>query len=366
MYRPLILAVLISTLTVCCPSRAVAETEVGSLGIKMCGPIAFTPDGVLFIGDPQTATIFAVETNDVSGTADQVMLNIEGVNTKIAALLGTVAEEVSINDVAVNPASGNVYFSVSLGRGPAAVPMVMTADSTGALSEFSLQDVSFSQISLPNPAEDKIRGEGRRRRNSRRESITDLAYLDGKLFIAGLSNEEFASKLHSIRFPFESIGNGTSVEIFHGAHGKYETRSPVRTLAAYEIDSDPHLLAAYTCTPLVKFPIAMIESDEKILGTTVAELGNRNRPLDMIIYQKDGQDFVLMANSSRGLMRISVDGIADIEGITERVRGTAGLSYDTLAEFEGVVQLDRLDKEHAVILVQTDSGGQNLNTIELP
>ena len=30
-------------------------------------------------------------------------------------------------------------------------------------------------------------------------------------------------------FPFKTADNGTSVEIYHGAHGQFETRSPVRT-----------------------------------------------------------------------------------------------------------------------------------------
>ena len=89
----------------------------------------------------------------------------------------------------------------------------------------------------------------------------------------------------------------TSIEIYHGSHGAYETRSPVRTFAFYEIDGAPHLLAAYTCTPLVKIPVDKLEPGEKVMGETVAELGNRNRPLDMVVYQKDGQDHVLMANN---------------------------------------------------------------------
>jgi hypothetical protein len=27
-----------------------------------------------------------------------------------------------------------------------------------------------------------------------------------------------------------------------------------------------------------------------VMGTTIAELGNRNRPLDMIVYQKNGRN----------------------------------------------------------------------------
>ena len=344
---------------------AFSETQIGRPAIQSAGPLAFTPDGVLFVGDPKSATIFAIETDDTSGSAN-VSYDVVGLNAKVGALLGTTADGILINDIAVNPASGSVYVSVSRGRGPAAAPVIMQVSAAGEIAEVALEKVRYSSVTLPNPADDAIKGEGRRRRNSRLESITDLSYLDGKVFVAGLSNEDFASNLRTIKYPFESADSGTSVEIFHGAHGKYETRSPVRTFAPYEIDGEPHLLAAYTCTPLVKLPVAQLDSGKKLRGITVAELGNRNRPLDMVVYQKDGKDYVLMANSSRGLMKIAVDGVESIEGITEKIRGTAGLPYETIESVQGVVQLDRLNKDTAVVLVQADDGGMNLTTLSLP
>ena len=38
------------------------------------------------------------------------------------------------------------------------------------------------------------------------------------------------------------------------------------------------------------------------MGTTIAELGAGNRPMDMIVYTKGGADYILMNNSSRGVM----------------------------------------------------------------
>ena len=81
------------------------------------------------------------------------------------------------------------------------------------------------------------------------------------------------------------------MEIYHGAHGRFETRSPVRTFVPFNVGNEPSLLAAYTCTPLVQFPISELKPGAKIKGKTIAELGNRNRPLDMIVYQKDGKDY---------------------------------------------------------------------------
>ena len=111
-----------------------------------------------------------------------------------------------------------------------------------------------------------------------------------------------------------------------------------------------------------------MKSDKPVRGTTVAELGNRNRPYDMIIYDKDGETWLLMANSARGVMKISTKDIGRSEGITERIAGggVSGQKYETIEALKGVVQLDRLNDSHAIILVQNDGGSQDLATIDLP
>src|SRR6185312_12878948 len=164
----------------------------------------------------------------------------------------------------------------------------------------------------------------------RSQAITDLAYVDGRVFLAGLSNEEFSSRLIAIPFPFTDRPDGASIEIYHGAHGRFETKSPVRTFVSYKIGNEPYLLAAYTCTPLVKLPVADLKAGAHVKGTTIAELGNRNNPLDMVVYQKDGKDYLLLTNSSRGVMKIPTEGAGSAPGITRPVRDKQGLGYDTI------------------------------------
>ncbi|MEX0678979.1 MAG: hypothetical protein WD063_18035 [Pirellulales bacterium] len=330
--------------------------QKGTPDVKSAGPITFAPESILLLGDPQGAAVFAIPTGDTSAGSLSASLSIEKIDEKIAALLGTTPKGILINDLAVNPATGSTFFSVSRGTGPDAAPVIVRLDSSGKLGEFSLQNVKFSKAEIPNPPTD-----GR----SRQEVTTDLQFAGGQVIVAGLSNEEFASKLRVLDFPFKKAESGTSVEIFHGSHGKLETRSPVRTLAVFDIAGQPNVLAAYTCTPLVRFPLSDLKPGNKIKGTTVAELGNRNRPLDMIVYQRNGKDYLLMANSSRGVMKIGVDNIDKTDGITDRIRDTAGLAYDTIKDLKGVTQLDKLDDGHALILVQTESG-MNLKAVALP
>ncbi len=328
----------------------------GTPDIKMAGPLAFGPDGILFIGDPQGAAIFAVATGDTKAGAGGT-IKVEGIDAKIGAMLGTDAKGILINDLAVNPASGKAYLSVSRGKGPDAAAVLVRVEGGGKIDEFPLKDVPYSKVTLPNPAGSR----------GRTQSITKIAFVKDRIFVAGLSNEEFASTLRSIPFPFRDADKGTGIEIWHTAHGRFETASPVRTFLAYSVNGEDNLLAAYTCTPLVKIPVSKLKPGERIRGTTVAELGNRNQPLDMIVYQKDGKEYILMANSARGVMKIALEGLEKSQGLTEPVRGggKAGLHYDTVADLKGVVQLDKLDKDHALILVNAPSG-MNLETIALP
>ena len=335
-----------------------SSLKSGKVELRSAGPIAFAPEGILLVGDPVASAIVAIDTADRTRPASIAAPRVDGLNDKLAALVGSTPQDVLINDLAVNPISGKVYISASRGRGPDATPLLARVDGSGKIDVLALDSVKFSRAELPNaPSAER----------QRMESITDLAYVDGRVFIAGLSNEEFASRLRSVAFPFAATDSGASIEIYHGNHGQIETRSPVRTFTPYKISGQSYLIAAYTCTPLVKLPVAELRAGAHVKGTTIAELGNRNRPLDMFVFRKDGKDYILMANNSRGVMKIETENIDKIESITSRVTApTAGLPYRTIEELKGVQQLDRLDETRAVILVQGETGSLNLQTIALP
>jgi hypothetical protein len=336
--------------------------------LKSTGPLAFGPDGLLLIGDTDGAAVFAIETGDRGPRPDRAAtVDLNQIDQQIAGLLGTEPQQVAINDVAVNPASGRVYLSVTRGRGEDATPVILRVEPGGKLGVVSLDGAKFTKAMLPNPPAPGA-STNPNRPSPRQEVITDLAFVDGRVFVAGLSNEEFSSRLLAIPYPFKDTpGEGTSVEIFHGAHGRFETRSPVRTFVPYRVGGEPHILAAYTCTPLVKFPVAELRAGSHVKGTTVAELGNRNRPLDMIVYEKDGRPYLLLANSSRGVMKIPTEGVAGAEGIVEPVKTERqGLPYETIASLKGIMQLDRLDDGRAIVLSRADDGSLNLRAIALP
>ncbi len=325
------------------------------------GPLAFGPGGVLFAADRQAATIFALNlgaqaSGKVPGTKD-----IAGVDQQIASVLGTAATEIAITDLAVHPTSKNTFVSVMRGQGADAKPALVRVDGAGTIELVALDTMTFTSVTLPNPANVSTTGRG-----GRTQSVTDLAYVDGRLIVAGLSNEEFASKLWSVPYPFAATDRGASVEIYHGNHGAMETRAPVMAFVPYRIGSELNIMAGYTCKPLVKFPFNSLKAGEKIVGTTIAEFGAGNQPLDMILYKKGGQDFILMSNSRHGVMKIATAPFGSAAAITARVGGTAGVPLERVAALTGVEQLDLLDADRTIVIARTEDGRRNLSAIILP
>ena len=191
-----------------------------------------------------------------------------------------------------------------------------------------------------------------------------LAYSEGKVLVSGMVNATDASTVREIAFPFAAADTGTPVEIYHAAHGRTENTAAIRTFVPFKVNGEATILAGFTCTPLVKFPIADLTKGKKTKGTTVAELGNRNTPLDMFLYEKNGATYLLMANSARGVMKIPTKGINEKAGLTEPVKGggTAGQEFEAITSWEGVQQMDKLGANQAVLLVKNGGladGDQN-------
>jgi hypothetical protein len=338
--------------------------QEGIPGVKSAGPIAFGPDGILLLGDTKAATVFAIATGDTKGDPASAKINVHDLRAALAEALEAAPGDITVNDLAVNPESGNVYLSLTKGKAPA----VARVDASGKVTELPLDKATFAKVTLSNAPEDKVTGEGRRARNLRDDSITDLAYVSGRVLVSGMTAGPSPSAVRELQFPFSEAESATNIEIYHAAHGRVEDYAAIRTFVPLNIDGQPALLAGFVCTPLVKFPLDSLKPGEKTRGTTVAELGNMNRPLAMFAYQKDGKEWLLMANSARGVMKISTEDIAKNEGLSEPVRGggTAGQPFETIKELEGVTQLGKLNDTSAVILAQSEGGDLSLKTIPLP
>ncbi|WDI43580.1 hypothetical protein [Bremerella sp. P1] len=324
--------------------------STGEVNLKSAGPLSFAPDNVLIIGDPKAATVYAVQL-DKSATKSPERLELP------------IPDGIEVADLAVSPDTGVIYLSVTE-NGKAAIVQV----NGDKLEQVALDKVKRAVAELANAPEDKVVGEGRRRGNRREESITDIAYVDNQVIVTGRVTGDAAAAVHSIAYPFQEQGSAMPIEIYHAAHGRYEDDAVARVFVPFTIDGKPHLLAGFTCTPLVKFPLGEIaKAKQAYRGTTVAELGNRNKPLDMVVYEKDGQQYLLMANSARGVMKVSTKDIEREEGLTEPVKGggTAGQTFEAI-DWEGVVQLDKLNDTTAVIVTKAEGQPAVLKTVDLP
>jgi len=359
---------LLAVLIVLPTSMSVRAADIWGLNsgtpeMKSATTLAFGPEDILFVGDAKAATVFAIATGDKEGDAAAASINIENLPKAIGDVLH--AKDVVINDLAVNPRTGSAFVAVAADDKAALVKI----DGAGKITSLPLNSVKFAKVELADAPEDKIVTQGRRVTNRRMDSITDIAFFENKVLVSGLSDSQSPSTVRELNFPFTASDKGMAIEIYHAAHGKSEDASAMRTFVPMMIDGEPSLLGAYVCTPLVRIPVKDLKSaGEKVKATTVAELGNMNRPLDMIAYEKDGQSFLLLSNSARGVMKITTAGLKENKGLTEPVRDgeKAGQGYVSVDSMAGVIQMDKLNDHAALILVHPDNGTQNLRTVPLP
>lgn len=353
----------------------------GRVALRSAGPITFGPAGILFLADNAASKVFAVDVSDPGPAGGSEPFDLENVDALVGSYLGCEPGDVVIRDMAVHPLSHNVYLSVQRGHGDAAQPVLVRIGCLdGSVTDVPLDDVPVAEAAIGDaPAEDDERlditlplgeeGEdfqfGERtirllRQPIRTSTVTDMAYVNGELLVAGLSNEEFSSRLRRIPFPFGDGATGSSLEIFHVSHGKWETAAPIRTFVPY--GGGTSIVASYTCTPVVHFPLADLKDGAKVTGRTVAELGAVNQPLDMVSFVADGQEYLLVANSDHGLVKIAcrdIDGQPPLTEPTEPV----GVPRET-KDLAGIRRLASLGGSHVLVLQADQAGRQHLRSVK--
>ncbi len=348
----------------------------GTPDIRSMSALSFGPEGVLFIGDGKGGAVFAVDLNDETLNGGKDALTVSNLEGKIAAFLGTNKDDVLIHDLAVNPISQNVYLAVSRGRGQwdeqwllpndvADANVLVRVDPKGGMSEVPLKGVPFGKAALPNPVSPDKKHAWKEGIALRTDTITDMYYSDGTLYVAGLSNEEFAAALWRFPYPFTGKAAASTLENYHGAHGEFETEAPIRTFVPYALGGKDHILAAYLCTPLVTFPLADLKNGEHVKGRTVAEFGSGNYPLDMLVYKKDGREKLLIANSNLPFLIVDPEDIESYEGAIVEPTSTyvAGVRYEPRSGM-GIQQIDLLNEE--IVLALRRHPGGNLDLVSLP
>jgi len=291
---------------------------------RSTGALTFSPEGVLFIGDNVSSAVFAYPIDDrgPAAASDRPPLDIDGIDARVARLLRVPSAQVSIHGLAVHPVGRSVYLSVTHGRGAQARPALVKVAWDGQMSTVALR-APHTHYVIPNPPRPDARFRDRAgdwpvpgaekyhakaKTPMRSMTIVDMKVHGGELFISGISNEEFASTLRRVRYPFAGEGSTTQVRIYHVTHRRYETRAPIRAMAFANVDGQDTLIAGYTCSPLVLLPVADLKDGAKVTGRTIGDMGN-GQPLSMVPVKVFGQDMIFVTNAGHGPRMIPVAGL---------------------------------------------------------
>lgn len=338
------------------------STMRGSVALGSAGPITFGPNGVLFLGDTYGAAVWAIDLEEEAG-ATGTAREVSDLDGRVASLLGASRQQIRIQDLAVSPVSGAVYVTASRVeydednniknlRRPGATPHLIRVSTDGRITEVDLTDVVFQKADISDVRKKELD----RRGNDRRAwSILEMSYVDGTLYVSGMSNEEWGSKLRRLSYPFTEEIRSNAIKIFHTAHGRWETGAPARVFVPYSNEGETHIFAGFSCTPLVDFSVAEMNRKERVDGKTIAELGAGNHVLDMIKVEYQGQTHFLLANHLHPFMRLSLedfDGAAALTNPTNR----AGIDRSPMARMDGVTRLANDGESRVAFLRESDSG----------
>jgi hypothetical protein len=345
-------------------------SDKGDPQLQSVEALTFGPQGLLLIGDGKGKQLVAIDTGDVKGTPWSGG-EIKNIREELAGRLGTTGDGIEIRKLAVNPASQTAYIAVRKLSGKQ--DLILTVDGAGKIRPLDLQAVTYARIKLPTDA--KV------------TNITDLTWAGDRVLVAAQASDTFGSKIFSVAAPLANADpfQTFSTETYHVAHNRWETKAPIRTVIPYEEDGQKYVVGAFTCTPIVKYPVSNLEKDAKVKGTSVIELGNGNTPQDMIVYVKDGKKYILMNTyrmfhkrqpigpSPYWTAKVDYNLLREDEKINEkalrRVNGNLESLTDravVVPEYHGVTHLDQLDARRALVIRTNDKGGFDLQALPLP
>jgi hypothetical protein len=345
---------------------AFVQAEQGNPKIKTIDAIAFGPDGLLLIGSG--AQVVTVETGDTKpAKATPAPIDIANADKEIAGLLGLTAKDIQILKLAVNPASRKAYLAV---RSLKTKQDVLLTINGAKFAEVPLEDVKFTRY--PLTVDDKAITQ-----------LNDVAWIGGRIIAATKAGDTFGSRVFAIN-PFVKDGLVSfGTETFHTGHNKMETKAPLVCLMPYEEDGKTNVVGAFTCTPIVKYPLGDMKPESKVKGITVVELGQGNTPRSMFSYEKGGKKFILISvarnnkkpafdfPSGYWVARVDYDLLKETTAVNEkapwRVGGQikAGDRVTVATDFFGTHQMAKLDDTRALV-IREEKGGMSLRTLTLP
>jgi hypothetical protein len=333
----------------CCLAASITASAAD---VKSISRLAAGPDNILFVADWKAARVHAITLPPAPQKPAGEIFNVLDLEERLSRQVG--GAKVTVEDMTVRPGTAEVYVAISYG--PAKNPALIVVTSDKKTRRIDLKAAASTSVALRNaPTTDN---KFWKETPERSFTVTDMKWREGELFVAGLSNQDFASTLRRVKYPFGSQQSVTSVEIYHAGHNLIETRAPIRAMSFATWGGKPYLVAAYTCTPLVTIPLDDLKDGAHIRGKTIAELGYGNTPADMISYSKTEQgkteDFVMLVNFDR---------VSNIIPVSQLEAAGAKPGLETLVPFGqifgvdvvqaplvGTLRLDNLDDKSFVMV----------------
>ena len=334
--------------------------------VQSISHIAFAPDGTLFVADWKQAQIDAIKL-PAAPKATGAEYNLRDFTAILDRVLGHGPH--TLLDMKKRPNSDQVFVAVSVGK--AQSPAIVEVMPDGKASLLNLKQVKATTISLKDAPDGDATFWGHTPERS--FTVSDMQWHNGKLYVAGLSNQVFASTLRVIPYPFDGSQALTSVEMYHTAHNQIETRAPIRTMTFANINGTDTLIAAYVCTPLVAIPVSELKNGAHVTGKTIAELGYGNTPVNLLLFDSKDQagkevSYLLLTNVERGADQIPMASVITAvgkPGLSKPVAwgATAGVDVQPVP-INGDVAIDNYGNDEFVAL-QRDlkSGDAQLVTL---
>ncbi|MEM6497632.1 MAG: hypothetical protein AAF709_13005 [Pseudomonadota bacterium] len=353
---------------ICVTAISVASTGAfAGKGLTSSTILEFANARTLFVADQDASQIVALTLPEAAAAPNKsVGYNLTDFSARVAKATGAPESAILFNDLAVHPVTKTAYISLTIEKPDGPTAQIVTADPNGKVTVIDHSTLESTAVKLRGMPKDGVTFW--RNIPASTIAVTDMDYIDGKLYVSGMSTGEFASKLRVIPFPFEGKGETSSIEMYHAAHNQNETRAPIRAMSVVDIAGVPTVVAAYTCTPLVTIPIEALKDGAHVKGKTVAELGYGNLPLEVISFtaynrQQQPEKFVLVVNRDMDADLISLSDLtkaAQGEGLSKPIPylGASAGVRTVAVPLAGVMQAADQDAKHLLALRRDQRTGR--------
>jgi hypothetical protein len=358
------------------PPGQLENAQLGNPQLVSAQTIGFGPGGLLFVGDGWSDRVVAIETGDtdIATRPANVIDEVPNLMARLANAFGpdVPSGEVNLLDVAVNPVTWRVYLAVQ--RFTTAEVAILWLDGDGEAHRFSLDDVIYASVSYP-PI---IGAPG--------SYVTGIA-ATADMVVALTGKGAFQpGQIVLVDLPFRHDGPSRTVttRIYHPTHFQWESGGSIdRGLLYFTLPNgsarggppgEPHLAAAYSDTPVVRFPLSSLERGGEVTGVTAFDIGGGRLVQSLGFDDRSASGSLIVSiynltfDGGWSVARIDRSLLTETVAVDEQARllfgfdGTPQVNgVDRLYFLDGATQLELIEQGRAVIV-----RGDVLETVNLP